>query len=482
MLAGFVGLFAVSWDDSWHTDRGRDDFFVAPHLLLYSAVLALGIFVAVAVRTGRHNSSGHTIARLGVASLGGVVVSAPVDNAWHSAFGRDAVIWSPPHLLGVAATFALAVTIAAIIAHAPGMRSAAGRDAAGALVIGAAMVAVLEYESDVPQFSVALYLPVVTAIVLFVRPLLRDLDPGKWTFTRAAAWYTGARLTVAVVLGAAGFSTPVVPPLVLVALAADLVGDRAARRRRVVPATVAVAVHGFYVPWLWLVPNGVRFTLGEVGVSLLLSAAVALAATVAGGGAPRRTPRRAVSTARVAMATLVAVGAIGALGAVGVLTAVAARPAAAHDPGQGTDVAPVSIDVRVRDERATLTIDASGRGCAGLVPREIVARRAGVARRVPLRATGPCRATGSVGLDRPGRWFLYAEYRRATTALEVWTTAASPTDTRRVRRTLYAPPAKPANGIEPIGGAAVLALGAALVVMARRAATTVTMPAPDPSQ
>lgn len=47
-LAGTAALFGTYWDDAWHTDRGRDDFFIAPHLTLYGGVLdpvATGTFL-----------------------------------------------------------------------------------------------------------------------------------------------------------------------------------------------------------------------------------------------------------------------------------------------------------------------------------------------------------------------------------------------------------------------------------------------------
>ena len=37
-----MSLFGTYWDDAWHTDRGRDSFFAAPHLALYA-----GVFVAL---------------------------------------------------------------------------------------------------------------------------------------------------------------------------------------------------------------------------------------------------------------------------------------------------------------------------------------------------------------------------------------------------------------------------------------------------
>lgn len=37
------------------------------------------------------------------------LATLPVDGAWHAAFGRDAVLWSPPHMLAVFGGLALLV-------------------------------------------------------------------------------------------------------------------------------------------------------------------------------------------------------------------------------------------------------------------------------------------------------------------------------------------------------------------------------------
>lgn len=67
--AGTLGLFAVYWDDAWHTDVGRDSFVVAPHLLLYTAITAAGAIAIV--RLWPHRSLRRPWWRLAVASLVG---------------------------------------------------------------------------------------------------------------------------------------------------------------------------------------------------------------------------------------------------------------------------------------------------------------------------------------------------------------------------------------------------------------------------
>jgi hypothetical protein len=46
VVAGSAGLFATYWDDAWHTDLGRDQATIPPHLLLYGSVAVIGEVVA----------------------------------------------------------------------------------------------------------------------------------------------------------------------------------------------------------------------------------------------------------------------------------------------------------------------------------------------------------------------------------------------------------------------------------------------------
>lgn len=97
-------MFATYWDEAWHTDIGRDTFWTAPHLLLYGSVAVAGLAVALwGVKALASTASFRTALRYGPLALAGVsglavLAAAPIDAAWHAAFGRDSVAWSPPHI------------------------------------------------------------------------------------------------------------------------------------------------------------------------------------------------------------------------------------------------------------------------------------------------------------------------------------------------------------------------------------------------
>jgi len=116
MLVAKLGAgWGVTWDIQWHVLIGRDSFWIAPHLLTYSAVtavvaLSLGAlaretFLALRSQLGPGSlrvfglvgPRGMHLAWWGVAIT---VLAAPVDDLWHRLFGLDVTLWSPPHLLG----------------------------------------------------------------------------------------------------------------------------------------------------------------------------------------------------------------------------------------------------------------------------------------------------------------------------------------------------------------------------------------------
>jgi hypothetical protein len=115
VVAGSAGLFATYWDDAWHTDLGRDQATIPPHLLLYASVAAIGAVVAAcglsALRRSRSPAAVWRQPPLLLVAAGGTVTLAalPIDAAWHAAFGRDAVLRSPPHMLAIFGSPALLV-------------------------------------------------------------------------------------------------------------------------------------------------------------------------------------------------------------------------------------------------------------------------------------------------------------------------------------------------------------------------------------
>ncbi|GGS30762.1 hypothetical protein [Actinokineospora fastidiosa] len=120
MGASLLSLVGATWDIQWHEDVGPDTFFTVPHLLLYAGAAIAGLVsLAVVLSTTAAQRAGRPIdPAVGgrpVRIFGGIF-TAPVgyvvsgtgatlfllyglwDLWWHSLYGFDAVIDSPPHI------------------------------------------------------------------------------------------------------------------------------------------------------------------------------------------------------------------------------------------------------------------------------------------------------------------------------------------------------------------------------------------------
>ncbi len=210
-LAGAsAALLGGFWDDAWHTNRGRDSFFIAPHLLIYGGVAAIGAALAAHVAAVLRRRGGGAIRR------------------------------DRPLLL--------AQVRERSILHA----------VVGALVIAAAVFPVAEYDTDVPQFATVWYLPVLTAGVTLAFELCRRTSTTPWARTEAAAMHLAAMGVVSAFLVAVGFPAPGVTLTLAGALAADL-AERARVPRPGQAALLALSLSAAYVPVRTYLGHGVHF-------------------------------------------------------------------------------------------------------------------------------------------------------------------------------------------------------------------------------
>lgn len=469
LLAGAgsaVALFATYWDDSWHTDRGRDDFGIPPHLLLYGGVLAALLAILLwAHGAWRAAGSGVVGARsliadpaLRLAAVGATttLLSAPVDDAWHRTFGRDAVLWSPPHLAAVAGTLALSVGLLAGLRSSRGRAAPIARLLAAAGVIGTLQVPVLEYDSDVPQFSVFWYLPVAALGICIAAVILEDLLPRRTDLVWAAFIYTVLRAFTVVLLESLDFSLTIVPPVVLlfVLLAAM---QRWSQWLRIV-------VLGAVTPLVWWPFVEVQGEAAEIAARDLASAvAVAVVGSAMVVVLHRVTlPAPSCRHLQAAAAALILLAAVTA----------PAKAAFAHDPGQGPSERAAALALTRDGDVARLTVHLDV-PCEGFTPERTVARRAGEVRAGRLLISpGPmdaCLLQGTVdGLDDDGRWFVYAELRNPSgQRVESWLPVTDD-GTVRATRPLYTPPLQSAGLPRTAATALLLLVVAALTVSCLR--------------
>ena len=426
-LSALVGGY---WDDAWHTERGRDSFLIAPHVAIYGGISAAGAAVSawalLAVRAAGRGALGHRPLLLGAIGVGATLASGPIDNVWHVVFGRDAVIWSPPHMLGIAGTFTLASGVAAELGRRPGVLLGA---AGGALVLAAASFAVVEYDTDVPQFDVLWYLPVLGVSSAAAFAVARGALRSSWAASAAAAVHLALVALVALGLGLGGLPGPALPLLVAPALAYDM-GVRAGWGGLRLAAGYAAALYAAYVPIRNWLGDGVEIALGDVliGFPLTVASLWALWAVTA--------PR-----------------ALRAAAAAAVLVLAFPAGAGAHDPGQGDDAGTLSLQVRSEGNRVTLE-GTLPRGCDATDAVAVAARRAGATLRGPLERTG-CGISGEVTVPSRGRWFVYAELERDGQPIEAWLpiqVGDAPESAAEPSRYAYVPPDDPATGWKtPVG-------------------------------
>ena len=461
-LAGSASaLIGGYWDDAWHTERGRDSFFIAPHVAIYAGVglagLALSAWLLVSARQhGVRATLRHPPALLALVSVGATLASAPIDNAWHEAFGRDSVIWSPPHALGIVGTGALAVAVLVELALTPRSWAARMQPVAGGLVLAAFAFLVVEYDTDVPQFDVVWYLPVLAGGAALALAIVRRLSTSRWAATRAALVHLVFVGAVAAFLTAAGFAAPALPLVAIAAAALELTSRRTGSAL-VQGGVFAVVLYAAYVPTLSALGDGVELDAADVAIGLPIAwLAAALGLAVLSDG-PAVVRRRAVVAAVVLAAGMLV------------------PAASAHDPGQGEPAGTVSLEARAADGRITLTA-AVPAPCGRWQAARLVARRAGVQRVAPMRRDG-CRFTGSTPVAQRGRWFVYAELTRTGRAVEAWLPVVvgdRPAEVRDDSRYAYVPRQGATSAVKVVAGiglyGAMAGLLGALVALVRRSA------------
>lgn len=426
-LGAAAALAGGFWDDSWHTERGRDDFFIAPHIAIYAGVTAVGAAIGLWVllearRRGVGGVLRNPVMLLAAVSVAVTLASAPIDNFWHESFGRDAVAWSPPHMLGVVGMLGLAAALLTIL----GDRRLLG-PATGALVFAAATFAVFEYDTDVPQFDAVWYLPVLALGAAIAATLVHLRSPRPWAAGTAAFGHLVFLGGASLFLVAIGFPALALPLLLFPALALDV-----ARQRNLGPAAQSAvfvgALYAAYVPVRNLLGDGVFIDALDVAVGLPL-------ALVAVGAVFHYASDREGSSGREAASAMPLAGAC-------LLLLGTAPVAVAHDPGQGDPAGTMRLEVTASDGGAQLNGTWGAPRCESrLEGGELVARRAGQELRAPLELRG-CSFRGAVSLPDRGRWFVYADLRSGDGRVESWLpvhNASQPTRTRDPRRYAYVP-------------------------------------------
>ena len=102
---------------SRHIFRGRESFWTPAHIVLYSGVGVMLLSVILLsfrlLQLPKMNAGNPAKASI-FSGLGLKLVSAPIDDWWHSMFGSDVSPWTPPHLLATSG-FTLLLSMAVLL-------------------------------------------------------------------------------------------------------------------------------------------------------------------------------------------------------------------------------------------------------------------------------------------------------------------------------------------------------------------------------
>ena len=106
-------IVGVLWDISWHRSIGRDSFWTPAHLAIYLGGVVAGLSCGWLVLhttfagSARERAAGVSFwgfrgplgAWICIWGALAMIVSAPLDDWWHNAYGLDVEILSPPHVV-----------------------------------------------------------------------------------------------------------------------------------------------------------------------------------------------------------------------------------------------------------------------------------------------------------------------------------------------------------------------------------------------
>jgi len=202
-------MIGGQWDISWHRSIGRDTFWTPAHIAIYMCGVLAGLscgYLILATTFGNFSHLRSTAVKMWgfeaplgafIAAWGGVAMltSAPFDNWWHSAYGLDVKILSPPHVFLILGNLAVNTGTLILIL---GMMNRA-RDEfrnkldwlflyIGGVVLIGLMLMIMEFSWHAMMHS-GVYYRVVCMVVPLVLAGVARASGKRWAATTVAAVY-----------------------------------------------------------------------------------------------------------------------------------------------------------------------------------------------------------------------------------------------------------------------------------------------------
>lgn len=203
-------VVGVYWDISYHLTVGRDTFWTPAHLLIQLGGVTGGasgayLILSTTLRRGSPLAAraigvwgfrgpfGAFLATWGAATM---VVSAPFDDWWHSAYGLDVTVLSPPHTVLTLGILGVSVGgVLNVVAMANGATGALRKRfeaillAVGAEVVVLVMTVIFEYTLRHNLHRARCYRAVAIVAPLTMLAFARA-SGRRWGATTIAAGYT----------------------------------------------------------------------------------------------------------------------------------------------------------------------------------------------------------------------------------------------------------------------------------------------------
>lgn len=273
-LLGMLAEYSSGhWDAVSHLHGGVDTFWYPPHFGIYAGLLIAALMAAagsiLALREPgsigqriRNNAALLFVAAMNLVNFTG----APFDAWWHTVYGIDLTIWSPPHihlLIGmVMAPVACAVFFMPDRQRWSKMQNLTGSEQFQLAIWIFSMLATgwLFVEYDLPGKTVNLlllsrpdwlYPSLLTAVTMFSLGLIQYASNRIGMATAAALGYVAVRSLITLILGPlVGYPIGLPQPVVIPALVVDLaflLSVRQAGTRQMLPRVLLVGLIGTLV-------------------------------------------------------------------------------------------------------------------------------------------------------------------------------------------------------------------------------------------
>ncbi|MGH9659239.1 MAG: hypothetical protein ACRD96_11895, partial [Bryobacteraceae bacterium] len=203
-------IVGVQWDIAWHRSIGRDTFWTPAHIAIYLCGVLAGIssgYLILSTTFQRSSPLRESAIRMWgfrgplgafIAAWGGIamLVSAPFDDWWHSAYGLDVKIISPPHSMLFLGNAAIQIGGLILILGIMNRVEGALRRRlnwvflyAGAMMLLLAGVFIMSY--SFPNFRrTGLFYRVVATAIPFAMIGVARASHQRWPATKIAAIFT----------------------------------------------------------------------------------------------------------------------------------------------------------------------------------------------------------------------------------------------------------------------------------------------------